>query len=345
VKLISARSQEIHGDATSPSRFPPQVFVGGALRPDPQPPPKRKTTRISFTALLVLFLLTALDAPAQRRFGGWRGGGDEGADGTWSEGGWIPADARTPRDVQSHSTGTPMWTNPKGFEKDTFTFVRVRRARAPYSDGGNWATDTPDSDLNLSYRLQQMTSMHVNPDGRFIRLTDPDLSDYPFIYMVEPGSLFLTDPEITALRKYLLNGGFLMLDDFWGDTEWANAEHVLKKVLPDRSFVELPLDHPIYHCVFEIKTKAQIPNVRLGERSQFDPEHRTWEPNHDGDVRTVHHRAIFDDKGRIMVIATHNTDNGDGWEREGESDYFFHTFSEKTAYPLGINIIFYAMTH
>jgi len=238
-----------------------------------------------------------------------------------------------------------VWTNTPGFEADTFTFVRVRRERGPYSGGGNWATDTPDSDLNLSFRLQQMTSLKVNPDGRFIHLTDKELADYPFIYMVEPGSLLLENEEILALRRYLLNGGFLMLDDFWGDSEWENAEQVLKQVLPDKSFVELPLSHPVYHCVFEIQSKGQVPNYRLGTDSEFDPEHRTWEFNHDGDTQTVHHRAIFDDKGRMMVIATHNTDNGDGWEREGESDYFFHNFSEKISYPLGINIIFYAMTH
>ncbi len=295
--------------------------------------------------LLLLVLTSGVSVDAQprggRRFGG--GGFDDGPGGTWSEGGYIGPEVRTPREIPSHSTGTPTWTNPKGFENDAFTFVRVRRGRAPYAAGGNWATDTPDSDLNLSYRLQQMTSMRVNPDGRFIRLTDPDLSNFPFIYMVEPGSLYLSEAEIVALRKYLQNGGFLMLDDFWGDSEWANAEQVLKRVLPNNSFVELPLDHPIYHCVFEIKTKGQVPNVRLGEQSQYDG--RTWEPNHDGDTRTVHHRAIFDEKGRMMVIATHNTDNGDGWEREGESDYFFTHFSEKISYPLGINIIFYAMTH
>ena len=118
---------------------------------------------------------------------------------------------------------------------------------------------------------------------------------------------------------------------------------MLKRVLPDRSFTELPLSHPLYHCVFEIKSKGQVPNIRQGIRSEFDGV--TWEEFHDGDVRTVHHRAILDDKGRIMVMATHNTDNGDGWEREGESDYYFHNFSEKISYPLGINIIFYAMTH
>jgi hypothetical protein len=281
-------------------------------------------------------LLTAGLVVAQRRFGGGRGGW-----GGWGEG-WVGPDTRTAREVPSHSTGTPVWTNPAGFEKDVFTFARVRRGRLPYASGGSWSTDTPDSDLNLSFRLQQMTSMRVDPDGRFVNLTDPDLADYPFIYMVEPGSLYLTEPEVAALRKYLLNGGFLMLDDFWGEREWNNMERVLRQVLPDRQFVEIPLEHPVYHCVFEIKAKGQVPNVRLGEMSEYDPEHRTWERD---DAQEVHHRGIFDDKGRLMVMATHNTDNGDGWEREGESDYYFHNFSEKISYPLGINIIFYVMTH
>ncbi len=301
--------------------------------------------------IIALFLVLSALVLAQRRFGGGRGGfggrgGSEGTDDvTWTEGGrvMIGPEVRTPRELDSHSTGTPIWMNPRPFEKDVFTFVRVRRGRASGTSGGNWATDTPDSDLNLSYRLQQMTSMRTSPDGRFIRLTDEDLSEHPFIYMVEPGTLSLTELEILALRKYLLNGGFLMLDDFWGDSEWTNAEAVLKRVLPDRSITELSLDHPLYHCVFEIKTKGQVPNYRQGIRSQYDGV--TWEEYHDGDVRTVHHRVITDDKGRLMVMATHNTDNGDGWEREGESNYYFHNFSEKISYPLGINIIFYTMTH
>jgi hypothetical protein len=282
-----------------------------------------------------LFLVMVALASAQR-WGGWGGGG---------EGGYIGDDVKTAREVASHSTGTPEWTNPKSFEKDVFTFARVRyrSGRGGFRRGSGWTTDTPDSDLNLSYRLQQMTSMKIDPDGRYLWLTDPELIDYPFIYIVEPGRLFLDDREIAALRKYLLNGGFLMLDDFWGDMAWENVEEVLKQVLPERRFTDLPLEHSLYHCVFEIKSKGQVPNVGTGVASQYNPGH-TWE-NHDGDVQTVHHRAILDDKGRIMVLATHNTDNGDGWEREGESDYYFHNFSEKIAYPLGINIVFYVMTH
>jgi len=255
---------------------------------------------------------------------------------------------RTARETPSHSTGTPNWTNEAGFEKDVFTFTRIRYIRAPYGSwsAGDASTDYPDSDLNLSFRLQQMTSIKVDPDARVLDLTDPDLFNYPWIYMVEPGRLQFQDEEVPILRKYLLNGGFLMADDFWGEVHWENFYREIKRVFPDREFTELPMEHPVFHCVFDLKgpkNKLQVPNVRLGAESRYTGV--TWE-YHDGEeCKEVHVRAILDDKGRIMVIATHNTDNGDGWEREGEDDYFFHNFSEKISFPLGINIIFYAMTH
>jgi hypothetical protein len=298
--------------------------------------------------LIFLILIVTLGVVlAQQRRGGFGGRGRGGYGRNW-----INEDSRNPREGPEHGVTedgspyeTPYWTNTAGFEKDVFTFVRIKRDSGGYGygRGGPWETDAPDSDLNLAFRIQQLTSIKVNPDGLFLRLTEKELTDYPFIYMVEPGSLSLRDDEIVALRKYLLNGGFLWLDDFWGDSEWANMEGVLKRVFPDRNFVELPLDHPLYHCVFEIKEKSQVPNVNVGTDSEFT--HITWENGHDGDVRTVHHKALFDDKGRMMVFATHNTDNGDGWEHEGNNHYFFEHFAEKTAYPLAINVIFYAMTH
>ena len=292
----------------------------------------------TFVSALCLLLASAELASAQppgppgtrrRSFGG---------------GGWVSQDVKTAREMPTGSTGTPVWTNPRGFEKDVFTFARVHYSGGGgyYSRRGGWLTDAPDSDLNLSYRLQQMTSMRVDNDGRFLTLLDADLVDYPWLYIVEPGNLYFSDPEVTALRKYLLNGGFLMLDDFWGDEAWHNVAREFKRVFPEREFVEVPLDHPLYRCVFEIKAKGQVPNVRTGEESRVTGI--TWE-NHDGNTQEVHHRAIFDDKGRLMVFAAHNTDNGDGWEREGEYEYYFKNFSEKIAYPLGINVIFYVMTH
>lgn len=309
-------------------------------------------------------------APAQR-FGGWRrgagGGGDTGI--VYTEG-RVPVNVdtvRTARETASGSTGTPNWTNTPGFEKDVFTFVRIIYRRAPNGSGisttsswRGWITDYPDSDLNLSYRIQQVTSIKVDPDGRELRLTDPALFDYPWIYMVEPGGLALKDQEVPILRRYLLNGGVLMADDFWGQKQWDNFERNIRRVLPEREFVELPMENPLFHCVFDLKgpkNKLQTPNIMQGIRS-LDPNSPdygiTWEYYHDDydnyDYRgqaahDMHVRAIFDDQGRIMVIATHNCDNGDSWEREGEDDGFFHEFSEKRGFPLGINIIFYLMTH
>ncbi len=259
--------------------------------------------------------------------------------------GEIPA-GTDPRQFQ-YAGDTPKWTNPAGFEKDVFTFVRIR-----YSTGGSgyrgrggrrWTTDYPDADLNISYRLQQMTSMKVDPNGRVLEITDPELFRFPFIYIVETGDLMFEQREVETLRRYLLHGGFLMVDDFWGEDEWDNLAGELKRVFPDREIVDLPRTHPLFHCVFDIPNdlNLQIPNFMLGESSQYNGG-VTWER---GDAQDCHIRGIFDDKGRLCVIICHNTDNGDGWEREGEFPYYFREFSEKKAYPLGINIIFYAMTH
>ena len=105
---------------------------------------------------------------------------------------------------------------------------------------------------------------------------------------------------------------------------------------------ELPLEHEIFHCVYRLKEKPQVPSIHAwpGPGSNV-----TWEDRHGGDTRTVHYKGIFDDKGRMMVIICHNTDLGDGWEREGESVEYFKEFAEKWSYPLGINIVTYAMTH
>ena len=291
--------------------------------------------------LLPLILLPCAGLLLAQRYAMRYGGGEGG----------IPEDApiRTAREVPTHSTEFPRWTNAPGFEKDVFTFARVQYRRDPYARPriGYCFVDFPDSDLDLSYRLQQLTSLKVDPDCRVLKLTDPDLFQYPWIYMVEPGGLRLEEGEVPALRNYLLSGGFLMADDFWGPVAWQNFERQMKRVMPEREFVELEMDHPIFNCVFPLKgskNNLQVPNFWTGENSQYNGG-ITWE-YHDGEeCREVHIRALFDQKGHMMVIACHNTDNGDGWEREQEYQYFFREFSEKRAYPLGINIIFYAMTH
>jgi hypothetical protein len=256
----------------------------------------------------------------------------------------------SPRQLPSDRAGVPDWKVDEQFKNDVFTFVRIeydsyygggRRGGYGYG-GGRWRTDWPDSDLNFSFRLQQLTSLKVNPEPISLRLTDEKLFDYPFIYMIEPGALLFSEEEVVALRRYLFNGGFLMVDDFWGDAEWENFYEQIKRVFPDREPEELSIDHEIFRCVYRLKEKPQVPSIGSwpGPGSNV-----TWERGHVGDTRTVHYKAIFDDKGRMMSIICHNTDLGDGWEREGESAAYFHEFSEKRSYPMGINIVTYAMTH
>jgi hypothetical protein len=249
---------------------------------------------------------------------------------------------RSRRDTFQRSV--PNWTPNREFSHDIFTFVRIRYTSG-YGrgfSGGNWTTDYPDSDLNFSFRLHQLTSMKVDPEGIVLELTNPELFNYPFIYIVEPGRLIFSEEEVKCLRSYLLNGGFLMVDDFWGKAEWDNFYYEIKRVFPDREPVEVPLDHQIFHAVFDLKEKPQIPSIDQAIRGR--PYGITWE-DHGPDSQTPHFRAIYDKNGRMMVFICHNTDLGDGWEREGEDEWFFHEFSEKKAYPLGINIVFYAMTH
>jgi hypothetical protein len=245
---------------------------------------------------------------------------------------------RSATDRSQDRGGVPTWDAVDDFPADVFTFVRVKYSSRSAWD--RWATDYRDSDLNFSYRLQQLTSLKVDPEGRVLELTDPELPQYPFLYMIEPGDLLFHPEEVTALRQYLDQGGFLMVDDFWGEAEWANFYREIKRVFPEREPMDLPLDHPIFHCVYDLKERPQIPSIGVAMSGR--DQGITWERP---DARDVHYRAILDDDERIMVMICHNTDLGDGWEREGEDPWYFREFSEKKAYPLGINIVFYAMTH
>lgn len=285
---------------------------------------KRRARLLCSLSLLTVFITTA--AVAQRGYFGGRDGRNR----------------RFDRDMNDPSdrNGVPQWENNQQFKSDVFTFVRVRYT----SDGSNgwgrgwsrWATDYPDSDLNFSYRLHELTSLEVDPNGKILELTDEELFDYPFIYLIEPGSMSLSEEEVAGLRRYLLNGGFLMVDDFWGEWEWMNFYQNIKRVFPDREPIELPLEHEIFHCVYDLKKKPQVPSIHGYYAG------RTYERP---DAQEPHYRGLFDDQGRMMAIICHNTDLGDGWEREGEDEGYFREFAEKWSYPLGINIVTYAMTH
>jgi len=259
---------------------------------------------------------------------------------------WPTAQRNRGRGGQRQSSGrrgVPEWQLDPEFQADAFTFVRIKYSGGRrWSRSGDWATDYPDSDLNFSFRLQQLTSLTVDPDGKIFELTDPELFDYPFAYMIEPGQLRFDQDEIECLRRWCLNGGFLMVDDFWGQEEWDNFYVEIKRVFPDREPMEVPLEHEIFQCVYQLKEKPQIPSVGVAIRNRGYGV--TWERRY-SDTSKAEYKAIYDDQDRIMVFICFNTDLGDGWEREGEDEWYFTEFSEKKAYPMGINIVTYALTH
>jgi hypothetical protein len=209
-----------------------------------------------------------------------------------------------------------------------------------------WETDFPQGDDNFSHRLTQLTRISVNRRASSRMITAKDIGDFPLLYMSDPGYMVMSDKEIAAFRRYLADGGMVWVDDFWGEAEWRQFANVMRRVLPNREWHVVPPDHPIFHTVFDLHEMPQIPALPFA-----DPSGPTWEPanQHKGPAAptsfmTAQMRAWTDDDGRLMVIATHNTDVGDGWEREAYGEWYFETFSTKS-YMVGANVLVYAMTH
>jgi hypothetical protein len=236
----------------------------------------------------------------------------------------------------------PTWEVNSEFKHDVFTFARIQYdSYGPFGWWDRWDNDFPDGDWNLSYRLHQLTTLQVATDSKVLRLTDPELFEYPFVYMAGVQTMTLSVTEQDALRRYLLGGGFLMMDDFWATEGWENVRREMHSVLPDREPIELSLSHPIFHQVYDLKELPQVVDIHTWRQGySFEFEHGAF----DGDV-APHFWVYKDDEGRVMALLCHNNDLGDGWEREGESSDYFRQFSEKFSYPMGINVVTYAMTH
>lgn len=255
--------------------------------------------------------------------------------------GWRVDAGYSAPEILADRRGVPTWERDPEFPRDDFRFVRVMFNAG---QSNKWLTDWPDSDLNFSFRLQQLTALKVDPDPLILELSDPRIFDYPWMYIIEPGGgrgwgdggLNLSDEEVLALRTYCDNGGLVMVDDFWGEDEWEVFYQEIKKVFPDREPVDLDLSHEIFNCVYQLQERPQVPSIHAFLGGQRYERY---------DASEAHYRAIYDDRGRPQMIICHNTDLGDGWEREGENIEYFKQYSEPKSYPMGINILFYAMSH
>jgi hypothetical protein len=237
------------------------------------------------------------------------------------------------------------YASPEDFD-GSFQFCRIVFRQAPDGDGGNWSVDFPRADENLSIRFSELTKAPVGFDNEgtpkhlLINLTSPELFRCPFIMMTEVGSIFLDDAEVKGLREYLLKGGFLWADDFWGNWAWEVFQREMRKVLPPQTYptVDLPIEHPIFHSLMALDKIPQIPSINFWLGSGGRTSERGSES------ATPHARAILDDHQRVMVFITHNTDLGDAFEREGDSREYFLQFSVQ-GYALGVNVLLYALSH
>ena len=201
--------------------------------------------------------------------------------------------------------------------------------------GGAWKVDYPEADYNFmeGIHLWAGTNLHLASSPVHLRPTDEKIFNYPFVYIVEPGQLELSDADAAALREYLLRGGFLMLDDFHGEIEWAHARDQVKKIFPEYEIKDLPLSHPIFHSHFDLDQVIQVPGVAALIQGV------TYEK---GGV-TPHYRGVENKNGRLMIFMTFNCDLGDAWEWINDPRYPANY--GVVAYKIGMNVIIYAMSH
>jgi hypothetical protein len=212
------------------------------------------------------------------------------------------------------------------------------------ANGYGWSTDYPYAGINLMTRVSELTKTPVSrdtgghPNYWVVRLTDAALFRCPFLMGTDVGTLEFSGLEAGRLREYLLKGGFLWVDDFWGTHAWQQWSSEMRKVLPEYQIVDVPPDHPIRHAMFDIERIPQVTSINFWRGSGGVTSERGPDSPH------PNFRMIADEKGRIMVLMTHNTDIGDSWEREGEDREFFLQFSPP-GYSLGINVVLYMLTH
>ena len=228
--------------------------------------------------------------------------------------------------------GAPALPNGENDSYD-FTFVRLKYG-GELTRRSSWRVDWPASDRNFIWQLRKQTNINANPREKIIEVGAEELFLYPFAYLLEVGSLRLSDAEAANLREYLLRGGFIFIDDFHGEREWRLFHRELKKIFPEREPVDIPVSHPIFRCFFTIDKLVQIP----GLRSLFSG--RTYERI---DGYPAYCRGVFDDKNRLMMIIHFNSDLGDAWEHAAE-DFYPREYSDM-ALKMGINAVVYSLTH
>jgi hypothetical protein len=316
VSLLSAATLTLF--AGSPT---PQLAVLRPAPPTPLDPASRETRFLSSEAISAALSSEAVSAALS-----------SGAVLSVLPSKAAPAATNVPHSEVTESAAVQAEGIPREFYFSRVAYTGYGRG---FRSGRSWATDYPKADqIFLSFIDRLLANLDAYEREHPVRLDDPGIRRFPYLYALEVGRMALTQPEIEGLHSYLMAGGFLVIDDFWGTYEWANFEYQMQLVLPGYSIVDLPLEHPIFTTFYEIEEIMQVPNVRNGVNG--------W-PTHEGDGIIPMVKGIHDKNGRLMVVINFNTDLGDAWEW-ADNPYYPLKYSTY-AYEMGVNMVVYAMSH
>jgi hypothetical protein len=271
-------------------------------------------------AISAIFLMLAAVSLAQR-FGGLRfEGHDEGPKLQFSSEGEFHF-------IRTEYTDLPEYHRGWGFA-----------SRAGRGEGW-WLVDWPDADEHFSEGVRRLTRIDTG-EPRHLRLTDDRLFDYPWIYATQTGWWGLNNAEIARLREYLLRGGFLVVDDMWGEEQWQVFTETMNRVLPQKPITEIMEHDSVMHVLYDIgeKDRSFIPGTRHLRRG---PGGNVVVQQPLGTSPAW--RAMYDGRNRVFVAVNFNTDIGDAWEYSDAPEYPEHM--TELAYRYGINYLIYAITH
>jgi hypothetical protein len=238
--------------------------------------------------------------------------------------------------VLTNEHGEVLFKDQPQFE---FQFARLIYPENPYFSRGwglgvaRWTTDAPTAENHLAQGIRRLTRVYAAPESTAVALTDENLFDHPIIYAVEVGGWDLSQKEADRLREYLDRGGTLVVDDFHGSLEWSGFMESMRRVYPDRSVVDIPDSDEVFHVLYDLDDRPQIPglgSVLRGVTHEMDGYRPGW-------------RGIYDDEHRLSVIINFNMDMGDAWENADIPAYPQHLTG--TAYRIAINYLLYAMSH
>ena len=257
----------------------------------------------------------------------------------------LPAAAAAQRDFYQ---GFGRYASlPDGIQGDNkgFSFCRLRyRSNRREAGGQGWTTDYPNADRNVMFRTEELTTVQMakHPTGEWahsiVSPTSKDLYRCPFLFASDVGTMSLTGEEVAALKAFFDKGGTMWVDDFWGSRAWAQWEREIGRVLPGRRWVELTADDPLFKTLYHVRKIPQISSINFWSRNGGATSERG------PDSAEPHIRALYDDRGRMQVLASFDTDIADGWEREAESQEYFYLFSPDS-YAIATNVIVWMLTH